>query len=285
MFRALLLLWPICLPGAADAGDPRGPAILNARVESSEDAPAVSANYQFLPGDYVYFSFQISGFRIEGDGEKESRQIALSYEVSMQDAKGIPLAASQPGEIKAQLNPEDKNWIPKRRTSFVIPSFVGAGEYRIHVVAKDLVAGSESSLDVPFHIGGMRVEASENISVQHFSFLRQEEGGEPLTIAAYRPGDTVFVTFDVTGFTLGAGNQYHIAYGVLVLGPDGKPFLNEPNAAQLKDASFYPAQFLPCAVNVITKPSSLRGTYTVAVTVTDVIAKKSYEVKRSFTLE
>jgi hypothetical protein len=39
--------------------------ILAAGVESSEDAPFVSSDFHFLPGDYLYFQFQIAGFAVK----------------------------------------------------------------------------------------------------------------------------------------------------------------------------------------------------------------------------
>lgn len=260
-------------------------AVLNAGVESSEDAPFVSPNYQFFPGDFVYFSFQVAGFEKKENEETEAAELALSYEVTMSDARGIPLTKSESGEIKEPLHPEDKNWIPKRRASFLVPSFIAAGEYRIHVSVKDLFSGKTAAVDVPFQIGGPHVQPAENVDIQHFAFLRQEEGSAPLAIAAYRPGDTIFISFDATNFALAAGNRYRIGYGVLVLGPDGEPFLSAPKAAQLEDASFYPAQLLPCRVSILTKPSNTRGAYVVILTLTDLVSKKSKEVRKTFTLE
>ncbi|HEX4773133.1 MAG TPA: hypothetical protein VH351_20025 [Bryobacteraceae bacterium] len=260
-------------------------AILNAGVESSEDAPFVSTNYQFFAGDFVYFSFQVAGFEKKVNEEAGTAQIALAFEVTMTDAKGIPLAKSESGEIKEPLHPEDKNWIPKRRASFLIPSFIAGGEYRVHVSVKDLLSGKTASIDVPFQVGGPHVQETENVDIQHFAFLRQEDGSTALAVAAYRPGDTIYISFDATNFALAAGNRYRIEYGVLVLGPDGEPFLSAPKAAQLEDSSFYPAQILPCRINILTKSSSTRGAYVVVLTLTDLIARKSREVRKTFTLE
>lgn len=282
---ALALLWLISSAQSFCFAQDRQLAILNAGVQSYEDGPAASGNYQFLPGDFVYFSFEIAGFQVQTNEETEARSIALSYEVTMEDSKGVPLTKAEAGEIKVPMHPEDKNWIPKRRTSFLIPSFIGAGTFKIHVVANDLLSHKTVSSDSPFTIGGTSVEPADRISVQHFSFLRQEDGGEPLAIAAYIPGDIVYISFDATNFELGAGNHFHIGYGVAVVGPDGKPFLTEPNAAQLEDASYYPAQFLPCRINILTKKTSERGAYIVILTVTDMVAKKSIEVRETFTLE
>jgi hypothetical protein len=285
IFRAPILLWLICSCLTAAPAEDRVLTVLNAGVESSEDAPFVSTNYQFVPGDFVYFSFQIAGFEKKQSDDTAAGQIALAYELTMTDAKSIPLAKSESGEIKEPLHPEDKNWIPTRRASFLIPSFIAAGEYRIHVSVKDLLSGKTASSEVPFQIGGPHVQPADNVDIQHFAFLRQEEGSEPLAVAAYSPGDTVYVFFDATNFALAPGNRYRITYGVLVLGPNGEPFLSAPKAAQLEDSSFYPAQILPCRISIVTKPANTRGAYVIILTLTDLIARKSREVRKTFTLE
>ena len=61
--------------------------------------------------------------------------------------------------------------------------------------------------------------------VRNFRFLRTEEDAEPLKIASYRPGDTVWARFDITGYKMGPGNQRDVAYTLTVTRADGKLFL------------------------------------------------------------
>ncbi len=69
--RLLLLLLPVVLV----ADDPKPQlAIINAGVEQVEDGPIVPQDFSFLPGDYVHFVFQISGFTPKGDKHATSRQ-------------------------------------------------------------------------------------------------------------------------------------------------------------------------------------------------------------------
>ena len=260
-------------------------AIVNAGVQQYEDGPFVSATAVFLPEDTLYFTFQIAGFKIESNEAKGTQQISLAYEISVLDANGVALAPSNSGKIDTQLSAEDKNWTPKRRASFLIPQLVGAGDYRVHAVAKDLLGKAETAKDIPFHIGGVEVHKSEEISVEHFRFLREENSREPLGIAAYRPGDTVFTAFEIAGYALGPGNRYHVAYGATVLRPDGKPFLEKPEAVELDSSSFYPAQFLPGSFNVVCSPDSQRGQYVIVLTARDLIANRTYVTKQLFSLE
>jgi hypothetical protein len=259
--------------------------ILAAGVESSEDAPFVSSDFHFLPGDYVYFQFQVSGFTIKTAAGNEVRRISLTYDISPQDAKGVPLTPPTTGLIKEELSAEDKNWTPKRRASFLLPSFVAAGEFHIHLTVKDLLGDTSAERDLPFHIGGVVVAPSAVLGVQDFQFLRKEDDSESLEVPAYRPGDTIYARFNMTGFHLGAGNEYHLSYGLTVNRPDGKPYLNQPSAAELSDRSFYPVPFVPGQVSVTTSRDTALGSYVLLLTVRDVAGSQIYQLKRAFTVE
>lgn len=260
-------------------------AIVDAGVQESEDSPFAPSDYRFLPGDYVYFTFQITGFEIRSLNRGEVRKISLNYDVRPEDANGIPLTASSSGSIETELSPEDKHWTPKRRASFLLPSFIGAGDFHIHVVVKDAIAKTEISKDFAFRVGGLEVKRTNSIEIETFQFFRNENDDQPLDLAAYAPGDTVYARFEMVGFKTGPQNGYHLSYGVTVLGPDGKPFLQAPHAAELADATFYPAQYLPGALSITTSSSSTRGEYIAILTVRDLIANTNYEIKKAFSLE
>jgi hypothetical protein len=260
-------------------------AIVDAGIQQSEDAPFVPADYQFLPGDFVYFTFQIAGFSIKSDDANEVRRISLAYEVTPEDVSGLALTQPNSGTVQVDLNPEDKNWMPKRRVSFLLPSSIAAGEFRIHAVVKDAFANSEASKDIPFRIGGVKVKPSNAITVENFHFLRQENDREPLEVPAYRPGDTIYANFEMVGYKLGPENQYHVMYGLTVLRPDGKPFLDQPNAAELQKTSFYPAQFVPGNFSVTTSRDTARGEYIIILTVRDLIGTQTYQTKQAFSIE
>ena len=272
------------MPSASQAEDP-SLAIINGGAQKSEDAPFVSPQYRFAPGDYLYFTFQIAGFAVQSSKENENRRIALSYSVTPEDLKGVALAPPDTGSIETELSAEDKNWTPKRRSSFLLPSFVAAGDFQVRVVIKDLLAKTEISKTFPFHIGGVVIIPAGSIAIQDFQFFRREEDREPLQVPAYSPGDAVNLRFNLTGFQIGSGNTYHLSYGVLVLRPDGKPYLQQPNAAELEANSFYPAQYLPGTANLTTSPNSSKGQYTVVITVHDLIGHVSRDFKTAFSLE
>jgi hypothetical protein len=260
-------------------------AVMSAGIEQSEDGPFVPADFQFLPGDFVYFSFQIAGFSIKSEDSDEARRISLAYDVTPEDLNGLALTPPKSGTVQTEMHPEDKNWMPKRRVSFLLPSFVAAGEFRMHVVVKDLFANSLALKDFPFRIGGLKVQASSTITVQNFRFLRQENDREPLEVPAYRPRDDIYASFEMVGYKIGPQNQYHVAYGLTVLRPDGKPFLEQPRAAEFHESSFYPAQFIPGNFTVTTSPDTARGQYIVILTIRDMIGNQTYQKKQAFSIE
>jgi hypothetical protein len=282
---ANLLLLPILLSSSHSRAAESSLEIVNAAISPAEDAPAASSEYQFLPGDTVYFSFEVAHFGIKRNEELNSSQIDLSYEVAFEDGNGIPVAESVSSRIAEQLSAEDKNWLPKRRASFEIPTLVAAGQYRIRVTVKDAFANAERSAIVSLHIGGENIATSDGVSVQEFRFLRNENDTTPLTVPAFRPGDSVYTRFDVAGFVLGKENEYHVTYGLVVLGPDGKTFVEAANAGSVQDKTFYPAKFVPVTLAILTKPTSARGAYLLILKARDVLGNRACEFKKSFTLE
>lgn len=279
LFTFFLPVHLLCRPAESSL------AILDAGVERSEDAPFAAEDYRFYPGDYLYFRFQIGGFSIHTDEAKEVRSLSLAYEVAPEDEKGVPLASAVTDTIKVELSPEDKNWTPKRRVSFLLPSFAAAGLFHVRVTVKDLVAGTQTVRDFPFRMGGTEITPSATLTVENFQYFRKEDDRQNIEVPAYRPGDTVFARFDMVGYQLDPDHKYHLAYGLAVYKPDGKPFVQEPNAAELSSDSFYPAQFVPGDIAVNTSRDSPRGVYVVLITVRDVIGKLSYQTKSTFSVE
>lgn len=268
----------------ARAAPPSSLAIVEAGIAQSEDAPFVARSYEFLPGDYLYFTFQVAGFAVLSERRGERRTISLEYQVVPQDNQGIPLTEAASGIIEAELTSEDKNWTPKRRVSFLLPSFVAGGDFHILVQLKDLIGKAEIRQEYRFRIGGLELQSTD-LSVQNFEFFRSEEERKPLELAAYSAGDTVYVGFDMVGFKTDAHKQYHLSYGLTVLRPDGKPYLDAPGAADLEASSFYPAQYLPGVFQVKTSPTAMHGEYVVLLSVHDSVANKTCQIKRAFSIE
>jgi hypothetical protein len=260
-------------------------AVINAVVSSSEDGPPVASDYRFSPGDYLYFTFQIADFAVHTENQGEVRKISLSYAVAPQDLEGRPLAETVSGEIATTLSPEDKNWVPKRRASFLLPSFVAEGSFRVHITVKDAFGKAETERDVPFRIGGVKLTPADSITIENFRFLRRENDTQPLSLPAYSAGDTVYARFEMTGFRLGEDNRCRVAYGVTVIGPAGKAFIQNPDAAKLEEGGFYPPQFVPGELALEMGKKNEPGAYTVIVEARDLIANQHFELKQTFSIE
>jgi hypothetical protein len=284
LLRSYTLLTFLFLPTLLGADDSL--AIIDAGVQSAEDAPFIQADYSFQPGEFVYTTFQIAGFKIEnGTAEEKPHKISLTYAATAQDANGVALCPPVTDKIEAELNAEDKNWTPRRRVSFLMPSLVAAGVFQIHIAVSDLVGKTETSKILPFRIGGAAIVSPGTLNVQDFRFYRRENDREPAEVPAFSAGDSVFVRFIMTGFKVGEKNGYHLSYELLVTRPDGKPFLNRPDAAELASESFYPAQYLPGEFTITTSRDSPKGTYLILLRVRDKVGNSSKELRFPFTIE
>jgi hypothetical protein len=261
-------------------------AIVNAGVESAEDAPFVAPDYQFNPGDFVYVVFEISGYKIAGNEYNGPRHISLKYSVEPLDSNGVPLAAAASGEIEQEIGQEDKNWMPKRRASFLLPSYLAQGSYHVKVTVEDLLAKSTQAKELAFNIAGPKITPGGGLQVQRFRFERSEEDGPGLEVAAYRPGDTVWARFDMTGFKTGPANAVDLAYGITALRPDGKQLFEQKAAAREKvNGEFYPPQFVPGILSVTTTKDLSPGEYKLIVHVNDLLGKQTADFEQSFRVE
>ncbi len=280
---ALALLAALIL---AQETPPKPLAIVDAAIESSEDAPGVAADYEFMPGDFLYFQFEIAGFKTLGKDDSGGRHISLAYTVEALDDKGVLLAPAAKDEIAQEITPQDKDWAPKRRASFLLPSYVAHGTYHVRLSVRDLLAKAEVERDIPFLIGGRKIEPSPTLGLQNLRFLRTDQDGPGLEVAAYRPGDTVWARFDMTGFAVGPANKVDLEYDVSVLRPDGKKVFDQKNAATNElNGLFYPPQFVPGELSVTTTSDLLHGEYTLVIQLHDLIGKKTAEVRQQFQIE
>jgi hypothetical protein len=259
-------------------------AIVDAGLQQSDNGAFAPSDYEFQPADPLYVVFGVKGFGTKTDETTDTRSISLTWSISLVDKDDVPLAPAQSGEIKTDLSAEDRKWTPKRRAEFSLPQLVGAGRYRVHITVKDLLSNTEASKDLELLIGGQKIETSTTVNAQQIRFSR-EEGGPDLQVAAYRPGDTIFTSFDITGFSQTQEHRYRVSYRFDVLGPDQKFFVKQPEAVELSAAPFYPAKFVPVNFAITTPASSARGEYTVVLTVQDEVSNQKSIAKRTFTLE
>jgi hypothetical protein len=264
------------------AGEP-SLRIANAGVQATEDGPFVASEYSFMPGEPVYFSFQVAGYQIERS--PEARKIKLDFSIQLADGAGALLTLPETGRIEEELNDEDKDWRPKKRAALLLPTYVAAGEASLTISLTDLVAHLTVSRTFPLRLGGEKLLRSSALEIQAFHFYRSEGDREPIQIVAYRPGDTVWTRFDVTGFKAGPNNSHNIQYGLQVIAPDGHEILVQELAADTNSESFYPPQFIPGTLSLPTRSDMNSGHYTIVLAVRDLIGKQSFTGRYGFTLE
>lgn len=254
--------------------------IASAALHQFEDGPPLAPSHQFVPGETVFFGFQVGGYQAD-----DERKIHIEYTLEAQDSAGVPLVAPVKGAIETTLSDEDKNWLPKERQSVLLPSFIEPGVYRLILRLKDVLNGSQATGTYEFRVRGRGVAPSDTLVVRNMRFLREETDQTPLAVIAYRPGDSVWARFEITGYKFAEGNRIDVGYGVSVLRPSGEVLYTEPNAARETYQSFYPRRYVPGVISLHLTPDISPGEYTIVLKVHDTIGSQDYETKSRFRIE
>ena len=256
-------------------------AILKPSISDMEDGPAVPATFTFVPGQFLFLKFQINGFKVSNE-----QKIHLSYKMDAFDPKGVRLMETVTGEVDATLAPEDKNWKPVVRQQLLLPPLAPSGTYKITLqVIDDLANGATVSQDFPLEVRGRDVAPSDTLVIRNLHFYRGEEDRDPLTVAAYKAGDTLWARFDIIGYKFGAGNSVDVDYGISVLAPGGKLLYTQEKAAEEKSSSFYPKAYVPGSMNLSLESKIRPGQYTIVLTARDHTGNQTCEAKGDFTIE
>jgi hypothetical protein len=257
--------------------------IVNAGARQMDDGP-LARDLAFVPGETVFYSFQVAGYGTT-PGEPESRKVRLDYEINVFDPKGVPIIEKIQSVLDTVISDQDKEWKPKIRSEFLIPTFAPPGIYKIKVVLTDTIAKANAAVESSFEVSGRAVQPSTELTVRNFGFLRSDEDPAPLSVAAYRAGDSVFAHFDIAGFRYGPRNTIEVSYDVAVQNPEGKVIYSQPNAAVEKSYSFYPKPFVPGGMSLSLQANMRKGEYAVVLTVHDLVGKQEYELKKTFQVE
>ncbi|HLK22012.1 MAG TPA: hypothetical protein VKT81_23850 [Bryobacteraceae bacterium] len=246
----------------------------------SEDGPGLAANYQFLAGESVFFSCLVNGY-----SKSEKDEIFITYQIQAKDARGVLLQPEEKNKVEATLAPEDKDWKPKLRETIVIPPLADSGQYQVVVNVVDERNRATVEARATFEVKGRDVPVSDTLVARDFRFLRSEDDTKPLQVAAYRPGDSLWARFIMTGYKIGEKNQFDIEYGLAVLRADGSVAYTEPHAAAQKDAPFYPQRYQPGVLNLNFPKDQAAGEYTIVLTVRDNLGGQTYEARQKFSVE
>ena len=212
-------------------------------------------------------------------------RFSLTYQIQAKDSRGTLLQPASSDKIEATLAPEDKDWRPKLRETIVIPPLADSGEYQVLVSLRDERSKATVEAHATFQVHGREVAPSDTLVVRDFRFLRSEDDTKPLQVAAYRPGDSLWARFIMTGYKLGDGNQFDIEYGLTVLRADGTVAYSEPHAAAQKDQPFYPQRYQPGVLNLNFPKDQKLGEYTIVLAVRDNLGGQNFEARQKFSVE
>jgi hypothetical protein len=248
-----------------------------------EDGPELAPGYEFVPGETVYVSCRITGYKVFQKDEAQS--VKLSWQMRAVDPSGVPIVKEESRRLEEGVSSQDKNWRPRFPTSFIIPGFAPTGAYKIAITVKDEIAGTEASTELAFRVHGHDVELSDQLAARNFQFLRSEDDKVPMHPVIYHPGDMLWARFDITGFKFGPNNQFAVDYGLAILDSSDHQVFSQPSAASDSNASFYPQRYVPGALSLNLDPNVPKGAYTLAITIRDKIANQAFETRQKFQIE
>lgn len=256
--------------------------IVQPALHQYEGGPALTGAVEFFPGDTVFLTFRVSGFELVEKANEES--LALEYEIDALDPQGVRLQEKVGGKVSAVVRPEDKKakWLPLVEYSVLVPPAAPPGEYRLALAVRDVNSGAEARRDVTFRVRGRYVEPSETLVVRNFRFYRSEVDTRPLEVPAYRPGDTLWARFDITGYRLGPNNRFSIDYGLSVLSESGRVLYTQEVAAADERESYYPERYTQGSLSLSLTRDLAKGTYTILLTVRDHLGDQTYQVRQNF---
>jgi hypothetical protein len=254
--------------------------VQQARIQQLDDGPDVPSGFAFQPGETVFFSCLIDGYRLSAE-----KRVLLKYEAQALDPLNVALAEPVRDKVDSELREEDKEWKPKIRYEVLVPPFAPSGVYRIRLSARDELAQSALDKEVTFTVRGHDVAPSATVAARNFGFYRGEEEAQPLRVAAYRPGDVVWARFDLIGYKFGPGNQLHVSYSVTVNAPGGRVLFQQPEPTVEQSGSFYPKRYVPCMINLNLDRNISPGEYAVRVSVMDRVGDQKHEITERFRVE
>jgi hypothetical protein len=274
LFSIGLLVGGLCF--AADQKKPL--AIVRSALLEAEDGFARSdAVYQ--PGETVYLAFNIQGYA----ADRNSR-IKLSYKIDALDSNAVPWVEPETSKIDVELAPQDSKWLPRVRFSPTFPLFAEPGAYKLVIHVTDELAKSEVSQEIPLQVRGRNVPPSPTLVTRNFQFSRQEDG-EPLPTAAYRRGDTLWASFDMTGYKTAEKNRVEVQYHLAVLNAENKKIFEQPEPAREIGSTFYPRRYVHAVFNLNLESGIAPGGYTIVLTVRDLLGNQTDESRHAFTIE
>lgn len=262
------------------ASPPKQLEIVEAQFQQYEDGPPVTKDYAYIAGETMFFSFRVRGYALS-----DENKLNLQYQLDAFDYRGMRLIETVKKTIDTSVSAEDKNWTPKAQQTVQVPPLAESGDYKIVISVQDLPGKTAAKQEFAFRVRGRVVEPSDTLVLRGFRFLRQEDDKDPLKIPAYKPGDTVWARFEITGYKFGPKNLIHVEYTLSVAGSDGKVLFSQPQPAVVEDSPFYPNQYVPGVVSLTTNQETGAGDYFLVISVKDQVSNQTYEAREKFAMQ
>jgi len=249
-------------------------------VSASEDGPPLETGSSFQPGDAVFFSFQADGYKVSSLGK-----VQLTAHIQAFDSRNIPIAPVDEEVIGTTLSAEDKDWKPKIRSQLILPSIAPPGPWLIQYEITDEQTHQTLKGETRFSVRGDSADLSPELVIRNFGFFRSQGDPTPLHLAAYQPGDMIWVRFDITGYKYGEQNAVDVSYDVTINGPGGRQLFLQEDAAEEKSQAFYPQPWVPAEFNLTLQNNTDPGTYLLTITAHDQVGNRVATVRGDFRVE
>jgi hypothetical protein len=249
-------------------------------VSQFEDGAAISPSQKVVPGETVFFRYSAVEFKAGENG-----RVQITGHMQAFDSRGTAIIPRDEVAVATSLREEDKDWKPRLRFQFQIPSLAPPGAYKIRFEATDDQTKATAAGETTFQVDGHDVPPSSQLVVRNLAFYRTADDEKPAPTAAYRSGDMVWVKFDVTGYKHGEQHAMDVSYDVAVTAPDGKPLFSQENAAVERNQAFYPQPWVPGAFSLTLQSNMRQGEYTVLITAHDGIGKQTATAKGVFQIQ
>lgn len=265
MLRAILIAMA-CV--AAASGQPpqagsRLAVVQTVLHDRQESAPQIPPGYKYVAGELMYLSFRIGGYQVKND------KVDLRWQLVATDPEGLLLWEPLSGAVREEVTHNDESWLPKVEQSLALPPQLFPGKYKLKIRIADELAQVATEKEIEFDVGGRALPAVDKLTILNAAFYRSEDDRHPMDPVVYKPGDSVFVRFELAGFRLGEKNRYDVEYGIRVLRPSGKVLYEEPKAAAESESPYYPKRLMLGGLSINLTPDLTPGEYTMAITAKD----------------
>ena len=250
-------------------------SVVNIEILDSEDGYPVPGDSIFFTGETVHMRYNIAGFTVS-----PTERVRLQYRTEFHGPGGKRFALPEGGRIDTELAPQDEDWLPLVRVAATLPLHGESGTYKILLRITDLLSDRKATREVPVFVRGENITTSRSLIVRNLSFTRSE-GGEKLPAPAYRPGDTVWANFYITGYEIAEDNSFNVESELEILDQEDEVLYAFEPAGE-RGSPFYPRRWLPASCRLDLEEGIPLGEYFVRVLVHDRLSDNTYQTKEVF---